>query len=126
VAHPPRAAIRFFISSRQSPLSTSTCFCHQALICGNESAPSSYVYELVRYALEQQLRDALRLRARRARDDARPDDDDAQQRDDERQPRDGVLERDASELVPSWCFSTFNLTEFNTNWRIGFWFLSGP
>jgi hypothetical protein len=57
------------------------------------------VYELVRYALEQQWRDAGRLRVLRASDDARPDDD-ARQRGDARQRCDDALERGALVIVP--------------------------
>jgi hypothetical protein len=67
----------------------------------------SNVYELVRYALEPQWRDAGRLRIPRASDDARPDDD-------ARQRYDDALERGALVIVPLVC----------ANCRIGFSFLS--
>jgi hypothetical protein len=88
----------------------------------NANAYWSYVYELVRYALEPQRRDASHLHAPRAHGDVRPDDDNALLRGDERRHCDDALARDASAILPSLGSSRV-LMEFDSNYCIDFSFL---
>jgi hypothetical protein len=73
----------------------------------NESVQCSYVYELVRYALEPQPRGAWHPHAPRAHGDVRPDDDDGLLRGDEQRHCDDALAGDASATVPFLGSSVF-------------------